>query len=433
MAGTITGQILGSHGAPDLEPGSFAVVQCDLVLLNEVSGALTIDAFAKMGTQRVFDPSRVAVVCDHFVPAKDARSAELVAKMRRFVADQGIENYWEVGTTVEAGIEHALLPEQGFVLPGDFIPGADSHTCTYGAFGAFGTGMGSTDMAAALALGEVWVRIPTTERVEFVGDPGRHVTGKDLILAYIAKVGVAGANYRALEFHGSAVRALGVDGRMALCNMAVEAGAKTGMIEADATTLTWLAGRPTRSEPQAIHSTLDASYDFRTEVDVTSMGPLLALPHSPGNVIAVNEAPPGIHVDQVYVGNCANGTITDLRQLVEILRGRRVAAGTRLIVVPATQRIYRQAMSEGLIDVILDAGGMISPPTCGACFGGHMGILGPGETAVATTNRNFHGRMGHRDSQVFLANAYVAGAAAVAGEIVAPDAIERAPDIGPRR
>jgi len=276
----------------------------------------------------------------------------------------------------------------------------------------------------------VWVKVPATERVEFAGEPGPYCTGKDLILAYIGQVGVAGATYRALEFHGDAVRSLGVDGRMALCNMAVEAGAKTGLVEADATTLEWLAEHVQGAAPAGIAPSDAAVYEHHTTVDVDGMGPLLAQPHSPQNVIAVDDAPIGTHVDQVYVGNCANGTITDLRQLVEVLRGQRVASGTRLIVVPATQRIYRQAIAEGLIDAILDAGGMISPPTCGACFGGHMGIIGAGETAIATTNRNFRGRMGHRDSRVFLANAYVAGAAAVAGEIVAPRGLGAAADGG---
>jgi 3-isopropylmalate/(R)-2-methylmalate dehydratase large subunit len=424
MAGaSVSRQILERHGVADSTPGTYALVSCDLVLLNEVSGGLALSAFEKMGAERVFDPARVALVCDHFVPAKDATSADLAANLRRFARRHGIENYWEIGSSVDAGIEHTLLPEAGLVRPGDFIPGGDSHTCTYGAFGAFGTGMGSTDMAAALALGEVWIRVPETERVRYLGEPGRHVTGKDLILAYIRQVGVAGATYRALEFQGSAISALGIDGRMALCNMAVEAGAKTGIVQADDTTLAWLAEHVTAALPPVPTAGADATYDHETTVDVEGMGPLVARPYSPENVIGIDEVPPGIHVDQVYVGNCSNGTLTDLRQLAEMLRGQRVARDTRLIVVPATQRILRQALAEGLIDTIIEAGGMISPPTCGACFGGHMGVLGAGETALATTNRNFRGRMGHRDSQVFLANAYVAGATAVAGEIAAPAAI----------
>lgn len=397
-------------------------MRCDLVLLNDVSAPLALRAFEEMGAQRVFDPERVAVVCDHFAPAKDARSAELLAATRSFVRTQGITHFWEVGETRDAGIEHTLLAEQGLVRPGDFIPGGDSHTCTYGAFGAFGTGMGSTDMAGALALGEVWVRAPEVESVLYEGEPGPYVTGKDLILAYIGQVGVAGATYRALEFKGSAVLDLEVDERMALCNMAVEAGAKTGIVETDERTLRWFESR-FGEPPAAVTAAPDAVYDHCTTVDIAGMGPLIAEPFSPGNVKRIHEVSHGTRVDQVYVGNCANGTITDLRQLAAMVRGHRVAPGTRLIVVPATQAIYRQALSEGLIEVLLDAGALLSPPTCGACFGGHMGILGPGETAVATTNRNFRGRMGHRDSRVFLANAYVAGAAAVTGEIVAPETI----------
>jgi len=418
----MTAQILERHGIEDGRPGAFGLARCDLVMVNEISGVLALEALAQMGAQRVFDPSRVAIVCDHFVPAKDVRSADMISRMRRFAREQGIENFWEAGGTREAGIEHTLLPEQGLVRPGDFIPGGDSHTCTYGAFAAFGTGMGSTDMAAALALGEVWIKVPETERVQFAGTPGAFTTGKDLILAYIGRVGVAGATYRALEFDGPAVSALGIDGRLALCNMAVEAGAKTGLVAADATTVAWLAER-LDAPPAPLAPAPGAVYEHHTTIDVDGMGPLLAMPSSPGNVVAVGDAPAGTHVDQVYVGNCSNGTMTDLRQLAEMLRGHTVARGTRLIVVPATQRIYRQALAEGLVEVILEAGGMMSPPTCGACYGGQNGILGAGETAIATTNRNFRGRMGHRDSRVFLANAYVAGAAAVAGEIVAPGAV----------
>ncbi len=420
----MTAQILAAHGVEDPTPGGFALVRPDIVLLNEVSGVFALKAFAEMGAERVADPERVAIVCDHFVPAKDARSAALVAEARSFARRHGIGHYWEIGATADAGIEHTLLPEQGLVRPGDLIAGGDSHTCTYGAFGAFGTGVGSTDIAAALALGEIWVKVPETERVEFLGAPEAYVTGKDLILAYLARAGVAGATYRALEFAGAAVRDLSIDGRMALCNMAVEAGAKTGIVAADATTLGWLSGRVPPASLRALAPAADARYEHHTTVDIDHMAPLVAQPHSPGNVVAVDQLSGGIHVDQVYVGNCANGTLSDLRQLAEMLRGRRVAAGTRLIVVPATQRIYGEAIREGLIELFIEAGAMVAPPTCGACFGGHMGIIGAGETALATTNRNFRGRMGDRDSRVYLANAYVAGATAVAGEIVPPAAIQ---------
>jgi len=280
--------------------------------------------------------------------------------------------------------------------------------------------MGSSDIAAAMALGEVWVRVPETIRVDYRGTPGSWVTGKDLILAYIAQAGVDGANYAALEFCGEAVDALSLDGRLALCNMAVEAGAKTGMVAADATTLEWLAARVPEADPAALAADPGASYDRRTSIDLDGMRPLVAAPSSPGNVHPIDELAGTVKIDQVYVGNCSNGTMTDLRQLAEMLRGKQVAPGVRLIVVPATQRIYREALQEGLIEVFLDAGAMMSAPTCGACFGGHTGILAAGEVAVTTTNRNFRGRMGDPESSVYLANAYVAGAAAVTGELVDP-------------
>lgn len=422
-ARTMTGQILAAHGVNDLSPGGFGIATCDLVLVNEVSGSMALRAFEKMGASRVFDPERVALVIDHFVPAKDQRSAELAGDLRRFARKYGIKNLWEVGVTEDAGIEHTLLPELGLVAPGDLIPGGDSHTCTYGAFGALGLGMGSTDIAAAMATGEVWVKVPEVHRIRFEGTPGRYATGKDLILRYLQHTGTAGAVYVALEFGGPVVDELSVEGRMALCNMAVEAGAKTAVVAADATTLEWLGDRVRGRRPTAISPEGDAAYDAELALDVSAMGPLVAKPHSPGNVVPVTEVGAGTKVDQVYVGNCANGTIEDLRQLAEILDGKKTAPGVRLIVVPATQAIMRQAVGEGIVETVLSAGGLMSPPTCGACFGGHMGIMAAGETVLATTNRNFRGRMGSRDASVYLSNAYVAGAAAVAGEIVAPEAV----------
>lgn len=422
-ARTMTTKILADHGVSDTTPGSYGLASCDMVLLNEVSGAMALRSFSQMGAERVFDPAKIALVIDHFVPAKDVRSADLAAGLRRFAKRYGITNLWEVGVTEDAGIEHTLLPELGLVAPGDLIPGGDSHTCTYGAFGALGLGMGSTDIAAAMATGEVWVKVPEVIRVRFDGRPGRWTTGKDLILRYLAEVGTSGAVYAALEFSGDTVAALDVDGRMALCNMAVEAGAKTGIVAADATTLRWLDGRVDGRAPALLDADPGAVYDAETVIDVEDLQPVVARPHSPGDVVPAGDIAPGTRVDQVYVGNCANGTISDLRQLAEVLTGRKTAPGVRLIVVPATQAIMRQAMKEGIIDTVLSAGGLISPPTCGACFGGHMGILGDGETALATTNRNFKGRMGSAGANVYLGNAYVAGAAAVAGEIVAPEAV----------
>jgi 3-isopropylmalate/(R)-2-methylmalate dehydratase large subunit len=419
-AQTLTQKILGAHGVEDLTPGAFALARVDRVMLNDVSGAVAIREFERMGAERVFDPARVACVADHFWPAKDARSAALVARLRTFAQRYGIDDYWEVGTTPDAGIEHTVLAEKGRVLPGDFLLGADSHTCTTGAFGAFATGMGSSDIAAALALGEVWIKVPETIDVRFTGELGPHVTGKDLILAYIAETGVDGATYASLEFGGPAVEGLGLEERLALCNMAVEAGAKAGMVAADETTIAWLRAYVPDTLAEPYGPDLGASYDRSTAVSMEGVRPLVAAPSSPGNVHPIDEVAGDVHIDQVYVGNCANGTLTDLRQLASILRGKRVAAGTRLIVVPASQRVYRDALAEGLIETFLEAGAMLSPPTCGACFGGHMGILAAGETAVATTNRNFRGRMGDPESSVYLANAYVAGAAAVAGVLIDP-------------
>lgn len=418
---TMTTKVLAAHGMADPTPGTYGLARVDRVMLNDVSGAVAMQEFALMGAGRVFDRERVACITDHFWPAKDARSADHVARLRTFAREQDIADYFEVGATRAAGIEHAVLAEEGRVLPGALLVGGDSHTCTAGALGAMGIGVGSTDLAAAMALGEVWLRVPETVAVRFAGTPGRFATGKDLILATLGRVGVDGANYAALEFCGPPIEALGVDGRMAVCNMAVEAGAKSGMIAADATTIEWLAPRVTDAGALAAFGPdAGAVYDREVRVDVDGLAPLVAVPPSPGDVRAVDALGRGVRVDQVYVGNCANGTISDLRQLAEVLRGRRVADGVRLIVVPATQAIERQALAEGLIATFIEAGAMVSPPTCGACFGGHMGVLAAGETAVATTNRNFRGRMGHRDSRVFLANAYVAGAAAVTGELIDP-------------
>lgn len=439
---TATAKILRAHGVEDLTPGSFGMVRCDLVLLNDVSGAVALPAFARTGAEAVFDPDRVALVADHFVPAKDVRGASMARALRQFAATQGISHYWEVGATPDAGIEHTLLPEQGLVRPGDLICGGDSHTCTYGAFGALGLGVGSSDVASAMALGELWIRVPEVVQVRFVGAPGPWCTGKDLILALLAEMGVDGATYASVEFQGAAVAALGIDGRMALCNMAVEAGAKTCFVPPDARTLEYVAAHPlpdarVRADAPVPPGGADAAgraatpvtadvgavYDRTVVLDVEGLGSLVACPPSPGDVRPVSEVPRGTHVDQVYVGNCANGTISDIRQLCQVLEGRMVAPGTRLIVVPATQRIHRQAIAEGLVETIMAAGGMVSPSTCGACFGGHMGILADGEVAVATTNRNFTGRMGHPASRVFLGSAYVAGAAAVAGAIVDPSEV----------
>jgi 3-isopropylmalate/(R)-2-methylmalate dehydratase large subunit len=383
-------------------------------MANDVSGPVAFRQMAEMGVDRVFDSSKVVMVADHFMPAKDARSAELQRRLKEWSDAQGVTFYGQG----RGGIEHTLLCEEGWVIPGSVIAGGDSHTCTYGALGAFGSGLGSTDIAACLALGEFWQTVPATIQVEFTGEKRRFVTGKDLILAVLAEIGVGGGSRAVLEFVGDAAEALSFDERLAVSNMAVEAGAETGIFPADDTTAEYLAGR-TESPWQRERSDPDAAFARRLRIDLAQLPPLIALPHLPANVVPVDEVA-GTHVDQVYIGNCANGTITDLRQAAEILGGRRVHPDCRAIVVPATQRIYREALREGLLDLFVEADVIVSTPTCGACFGGHMGVVGPGERAVATTNRNFKGRMGSTEAEVYLANAYVAAAAAVAGEIVAP-------------
>jgi 3-isopropylmalate/(R)-2-methylmalate dehydratase large subunit len=412
---TLAEKILLAHcDADDVSPGDVVMVRCDIVMANDVSGPVAFRQLEKMGVEEVFDPAKVVMVADHFMPAKDARSAELQRRLKEWSRAQGV-TFYDQG---RGGIEHTLLCEEGWIVPGAVVAGGDSHTCTYGALGAFGTGLGSTDIAYCLAFGEFWQAVPRTIRIEFTGARRRFVTGKDLILAVLAELGVGGATNAVLEFVGDGVEALTVDERLAVANMAVEAGAETGLFPADETTRAYLEGRSDRVWT-AERSDDDAGFAQTLKIDLAQLDPLVALPHLPGNVVPIAEAI-GTPIDQAYIGNCSNGTMTDLRQAAEMLRGRRVHADSRLIVVPATQRIYREAMREGLLDVFVEAGAMVSTPTCGACFGGGMGVLGPGEKAVATTNRNFRGRMGSGEAEVHLANAYVAAAAAVAGELVDP-------------
>ena len=415
MEHTLAEKILLAHADVDeVAPGDIVMVHCDVVMTNDISGPIAFRAMEKMGASRVFDPAKVVVVPDHFIPAKDTRSAELQKLLRDWADEQGV-TYYEQG---RGGIEHTVLVEEGWVVPGSVIAGGDSHTCTYGALGAFGTGLGSTDIAACLASGSFWQAVPGTIRVEFAGSKGRFVTGKDLILAVIAKIGVAGGTNMALEFVGEGAEALSIDERLAVANMAVEAGSETGFFPADDTVADYLAGRTDRPW-SAERSDPGAELARTVHVDLDALAPLVALPHSPGNVVPLDQAT-GRKIDQVYIGNCSNGTITDLRQAAEILRGRTVSPRTRAIIVPASQRVYRQALAEGLLDLFVEAGAMVSTPTCGACFGGSGGVLAPGENAITTTNRNFRGRMGSSEAGVHLANAWVAAAAAVAGEIVDP-------------
>ena len=386
-------------------------------MANDVSGPVAFRAMERMGAERVFDPAKVVMVADHFVPAKDARSAELQARLKGWAETQGV-TFYDQG---RGGIEHTLLCEEGWIVPGSVVAGGDSHTCTYGALGAFGTGLGSTDIASCLALGSFWQRVPETVLVELSGSPASYVTGKDVILAVLATTGVGGGTNAVLEFVGPGAAALSVDERLAVANMAVEAGSETGIFPADGRVAAYLDGRarfpwaPERSDE-------DAAFRERLAIDLARLEPLVARPHLPGNVAPVSEVR-GVPVDQVYIGNCANGTLTDLRQAASLLRGRRVAPRTRAIVVPATQAIWRAAADEGLLDVFVEAGAMVSTPTCGACFGGSNGALAAGENAVTTTNRNFRGRMGSGEASVYLANAWVAAASAVAGELVHPGAV----------
>jgi 3-isopropylmalate/(R)-2-methylmalate dehydratase large subunit len=411
---TLAEKILLAHTeADDLAPGDFAMVRCDVVMANDLGGPLAARELARMG-DRVFDPSKIVLVADHFAPAKDARSAELQKALKDFARAQGVA-FYDQG---RGGIEHTVLVEEGWIVPGSVVAGSDSHTCTYGALGAFGTGMGATDIAGCMAIGAFWQMVPGTIVVELAGEKRGFVAGKDIILALIAEIGVGGATNMALEFVGDGAEALTVDDRLAVSNMAVEAGADTGLFPADGVTAAYLEGRtertwtPERSDP-------DAEVARRVRIDVGSLGPLVAAPHSPGNVVPLADVL-GTRIDQVYIGNCANGTMTDLRQAADALRGRRVHERCRAIVVPASQRIYREALAEGLLDLFVEAGCIVSTPTCGACFGGHSGVLAAGEAAITTTNRNFKGRMGSPDAGVYLANAWVAATAAVAGEIADP-------------
>ena len=423
MPRTLAEKILLDHtDADDVAPGEIVMVRCDLVMANDVSGPVAFRQMEKMGATRVFDAERVVMVADHFMPAKDAKSAMLQKRLKDWSDEQGVSYYGQG----RGGIEHTVLVEDGWVVPGMVIAGGDSHTCTYGALGAFGSGFGSTDIAACLAFGEFWQEVPGTIQVEFIGEKGPFVTGKDLILSVIAEIGVGGGTNQALEFVGDGAGALSIDERLAVANMAIEAGSETGLFLADETTAEYLEGR-TRREWTAERSDPDAEFTQKLHIDLGSLSPLVALPHSPGNVVTVEEAK-GRRIDQVYIGNCSNGTMTDLRQTAELLRGHKVHPNTRAIVVPATQKIYREAMAEGLLGLFVEAGAVVSTPTCGACFGGHNGVMAAGESAISNTNRNFRGRMGSSEAGVHLANAYVAAAAAVAGEIVDPaDILEGAP------
>jgi len=416
---TIAQKILAAHAARDrVDPGELVQVQVDLVLANDITAPLAIDQFRKVGAGRVFDPERVVLVPDHFTPNRDVRSAEQAKYVREFAREQKLTWYFEVG---RMGIEHALLPEQGLVGPGDVVVGADSHTCTYGALGAFSTGMGSTDIAAAMILGQAWMKVPESMKFVYRGRLPRFVGGKDLILHTIGDIGVDGALYRAMEFTGEAIGELSMDGRLTMSNMAIEAGGKAGLIAPDAKTLDYVKGRAVRGYT-VYESDASAEYAEVREYDVSRIRPTVSCPHLPSNTKAAAELG-AVVIDQAVVGSCTNGRMEDLRQAAEVLRGRKVDPRVRLIVIPATQKIWQQAVSEGLMDVFVEAGAAVSTPTCGPCLGGHMGCLAGGERAIATTNRNFVGRMGSPKSEVYLSNPAVAAASAVTGRITDPSEI----------
>lgn len=417
MGMTITEKILCRHtDLREVAPGMLINARVDIALGNDITAPIAISEFKKAGGAKVFDRERVVLVPDHFTPNKDINSAQQCKIIRTFAREQQLTHYYE---DAECGVEHALLPEKGIVAPGDLVIGADSHTCTYGALGAFATGVGSTDLAAAMLTGELWFKVPESMKFVLNGAPGRWVSGKDLILYIIGRIGVDGALYRAMEFTGSTIPLLTMADRLTMANMAIEAGAKNGIFAPDEVTEAYVRGRVKRPY-ELFQSDQDASYSELIEIDVSAIEPQVAFPHLPSNARGVSEAG-NVKIDQAYIGSCTNGRIEDLRVAAGILKNRKAAAGTRLIIVPATPEVYRTALAEGLFDIFLDARGIISPPTCGACLGGHMGILAEGERAISTTNRNFVGRMGHPGSEVYLANPAVAAASAVMGRIASPD------------
>ncbi len=416
---TITEKILAAHsGKRQVSPGELLEVRIDLTLGNDITAPLAIKAFQEIGAKKVFDRKKVVLVPDHFTPAKDILSAEQCKILREFARDQRLIHYFEVG---EAGIEHALLPEKGLVLPGDVVIGADSHTCTYGALGAFATGVGSTDLAAAMATGRLWLKVPPSIKLLYRGRRNPWVSGKDLILFTLGDIGVDGALYQAMEFCGETIHSLPMASRFTMANMAIEAGAKSGIIEPDEITLRYIRRRAKRPY-HLFRSDPDAHYAETRVYDVSTIHPQVALPHLPSNVKDVREIG-RVEIDQVVIGSCTNGHLDDLRVAARILRGKKIADGLRLIIIPATQEIFSQALKEGLLSVFLSAGAVISPPTCGPCLGGHMGILARGEKALTTTNRNFRGRMGHAESEVYLSSPAVAAASAVKGRICHPEEV----------
>ncbi len=415
---TLVEKILAAHtGKEEVSPGEFINARVDLILANDITAPIAIREFQRIGVGKVFDPKKVVMVPDHFVPNKDIASAEQAKLMREFCYEQGVI-YFEVG---RMGIEHVLLPEQGLVLPGDVVIGADSHTCTYGALGALATGMGSTDIAAAMATGDIWMKVPPTIKLIYHGSLGEWVGGKDLILFTIGDIGVDGALYSAMEFTGEAIDALSIDGRFTMANMAIEAGAKAGVFRVDNKTQLYIKSRAKRPymvyEPDG-----DAEYSQVMEYDVSALEPQVALPHSPANTRPISQVG-DIEINQAVIGSCTNGRLEDLRVAAQILKGRKVHPRARCIILPGSQQVYLDALREGLIGVFIRAGAVVSTPTCGPCLGGHIGVLADGERCISTTNRNFVGRMGSSKSEVYLASPAVAAASAIEGKITSPEEV----------
>ncbi|MBO4376493.1 MAG: 3-isopropylmalate dehydratase large subunit [Lachnospiraceae bacterium] len=418
MGMTMTQKILAAHaGLEQVVAGQLIEADLDLVLGNDITSPVAIKEMDKMKTTGVFDKDKIALVPDHFVPNKDIKSAEHCKCVRDFAHKHDITNYFEVG---EMGIEHALLPEKGLTVAGDVIIGADSHTCTYGALGAFSTGVGSTDMAAGMATGKAWFKVPSAIKFDLKGSLPKYVSGKDVILHIIGKIGVDGALYKSMEFVGEGVKALSMDDRFTIANMAIEAGGKNGIFPVDDLTKEYLKEHSTR--PYKVYEADDdAEYDEVIEIDLSSLRPTVAFPHLPENTKTVDEIKEPVNIDQVVIGSCTNGRIDDLRAAASVLKGKHIKKGLRVIVIPATQKIYMDAIKEGLVETFISAGCVVSTPTCGPCLGGYMGILAAGERCVSTTNRNFVGRMGHVDSEIYLASPYVAAASALTGYITSPD------------
>ena len=416
MGMTMTQKILAAHAGVDcVSAGQLIEVNLDLVMGNDVTSPVAIHEMESKGFSSVFNKDKIALVMDHFTPNKDIKSAETCKQVRTFAKEYGIKHFFDVG---RMGIEHALLPEQGIVISGDTVIGADSHTCTYGALGAFSTGVGSTDMAAGMISGKAWFKVPSALKIVITGNFRKYVSGKDVILHLIGKIGVDGARYRSLEFTGDGIKNLSMDDRFCIANMAIECGAKNGIFPVDEKTLAYMNGRTDR-KPVIFEADADAEYDEVIEINLDELKPTVSFPHLPENTHTVDSID-DIKIDQVVIGSCTNGRIEDMRAAASVLKGRKVADGVRCIVIPATQTVYMQCIDEGLAKIFVEAGAIVSTPTCGPCLGGHMGILAAGERAVSTTNRNFVGRMGHPTSEVYLASPYVAAASAVTGKISCP-------------